>query len=82
LSNHSSEQMHNVLMGLKADIVIKSEDTPRYEAYLHRAINAEKEFCAAKRLVHLKQELLRCRLSKFLNNQTDGTMFETLLRQT
>jgi len=82
MSNHISEHMLNVLTGLNADIVIKGEDAPKYEDYLHRVIDAEKEFCTEKRLLHIRQELLRCRLSKFLNSHTDEALFEILLRET
>jgi putative nucleotidyltransferase with HDIG domain len=82
MSNHLSEQMLNVLTGLNADIVIKVEDEPKYEDYLHRVIDAEHGLCPEKRLIHIKQELLRCSLSKFLNSRTDDALFESLLQET
>jgi hypothetical protein len=41
MSNHLPEQMLDFLMGLNADIVIKTKEVWRYDNYLHRVIDAE-----------------------------------------
>jgi HD-GYP domain-containing protein (c-di-GMP phosphodiesterase class II) len=82
ISNHISEQMLDFLMGLKADIVIKDKEAWKYEDYLHRVLDAEEGRCTDRRIVRIKQELLRCRLSKFLNNREDDALFGSLLQET
>ena len=82
ISNHVSEQMMDVLRGLNADIVIRGEDAGKYEVYLNRVAGAEAESCTEKRVIQLKQELLRCHFSKFLNNRTDEVLYEGLLNET
>jgi HD-GYP domain-containing protein (c-di-GMP phosphodiesterase class II) len=82
VSNHISEQLLEVLNGLQADIVIKDEDAGKYEDYLNRVLRAEEGRCTEKRLIQIKQELLRYHFSKFLNNRTDGFLYEGLLQET
>jgi HD-GYP domain-containing protein (c-di-GMP phosphodiesterase class II) len=82
ISNHISEQLLDHLNGLNADIVIKGEDAGRYEDYLNRVLSAEEGQCTEKRLIQIKQELLRYHFSKFLNNRTDVLLYEGLLQET
>ncbi|HTZ18616.1 MAG TPA: HD domain-containing phosphohydrolase [Dissulfurispiraceae bacterium] len=81
VGNHINDEMLNFLTGLNADIVIRGEDTGKYEDYLNRVLVAEEGECTEKRLIQIKQELLRHHFSKFLMNRTDVFVFEGLLQE-
>jgi putative nucleotidyltransferase with HDIG domain len=82
VGNPPSVETIDALMKLEADIVIKGEDSPKYENYLHELMYAEKEACTELRSIHIKQELLRCLFSKFLHNLYDQELFGCLLQET
>ncbi|MGO9953861.1 MAG: HD-GYP domain-containing protein [Dissulfurispiraceae bacterium] len=82
VGNPLSIESIDALMKLGADIVIEGEDSHKYENYLHELMHAEKESSTELRSIHIKQELLRCLFSKFLNNLNDETLFKILLHET
>ncbi len=82
VSNHISEELLDHLKGLSADIVIRGEDAAKYEDYLNRVLSVEEGRYTEKRLIQIRQELLRYHFSEFLNNRTDELLFEGLLRET
>lgn len=82
VSNPLSIEAIDALIKLGADIVVKGEDSYKYENYLHELMHAEKESGTELRSIHIKQELLRCLFSRFLHNLSDETLFRGLLQET
>ncbi len=82
VGNPLSVEAIDALLKLGADVVIKGEDSPKYESYLHGLMHAEKESGTELRSIQIKQELLRCLFSKFLHNLNDGALFKCLMQET
>lgn len=82
VGNHLSVEAVDALLKLGADVVIKGEDSPKYENYLYELMHAETESGTELRSIQIKQELLRCLFSKFLHNLNDATLFKCLMQET
>lgn len=70
------------LMELNADIVVRGEDFPRYQAYLQRLLDAPSVTETELQLIRIRQELLRGLFSGFLHNRDDRALLKTLLQET
>ena len=82
VSGTISPQIMDALMELNADIVVRSEDFPSYEACLRCLFESGHQVLSAKQIIQITQELLRCLFSKFLHNLNDRTLCDRLLLET
>jgi putative nucleotidyltransferase with HDIG domain len=82
VSGNMTPQVFDALMELNADIVVRGEDFPKYESYLHRMAESPETPLTAKQHIQVKQEILRCLFSKFLHNLEDEAIYASLLKET
>jgi putative nucleotidyltransferase with HDIG domain len=82
VGNPLSVESIDTLLKLGADIVIRGEDSPKYEKYLLDLAETERDACTELRSIHIKQEQIRCLFSRFLHNLTDETLLQSLLQET
>ncbi len=82
ISNRLTEETIGFLHDLNSDLVIRRQDSQKYENYLNELMHAERDFCTEKRMINIRQELLRLLFSKFLNNLKDEETYQCLLQET
>jgi putative nucleotidyltransferase with HDIG domain len=82
VSQLETDKILDDLRALNADLVIRDGDLAKYRHYLNDLLDLKCSSLTPKRIIHLKQELLRCTFISYLHANESQSIFLSLLRET